>query len=319
MKTIASILFLGAILCIQVTAGPWPHVKVPKITGTVVAFTWVGGFHFQEEDVWQGVNFVGMREAEPVYHLLLNKTNLSAETRKTLTEYGENANFRPKMYSSRGLEDEEVILMIDSSRLKEIVVGAQITIEDYDIAADEFTSWVKHQRFLVDGKSPTEGRQDDDDDAPASDSQPKKAEQPATKPADIRQDPRILSREAMEKLPALAVDLNADGGVSIDGEDFTLTQLTVIVKQLMKIEPNLVLHIRGTRDQILHSRPVVRAAASGGLDRVLFMPVDAPKEKGAKTNKPAHPTAISRFVEIRLPARRRLPQTFARKQCVPLP
>ena len=164
-------------------------MKVPKITGTVVAFTWIGGFHFQEEEVWQGNRWIGVRDAEPVYHLLLNKTNLTAEMRKSLTEYGENANFRPKMYSSRGVEDEEVILMIDSSRLKEIVVGAQIIIEDYDIAADEFTSWVKHQRFLVNGKSPTEARQDDDDAAPASDSPPKTAEQPgaaqpATQPAD---------------------------------------------------------------------------------------------------------------------------------------
>ena len=81
--------------------------------------TWVGGFHFQQEDVWRGVNFIGMRETEPVYHLLLNKTNLSAQTRKTLIEYGENANFRPKIYS-RGEEADEVILMIESPRLKEM-------------------------------------------------------------------------------------------------------------------------------------------------------------------------------------------------------
>ena len=188
MKRLASILLISQLLCFHVTAGPWPHVKIPKITGTVVAVTWVGGFHFQQEDVWRGVNFIGMRETEPVYHLLLNKTNLSAETRKTLIEYGENANFRPKIYS-RGEEADEVILMIESPRLKEIVVGAQITIEDYDIAADEFTSWENHREFLVNGKTPTEAKQDGKDAPPVSGSQSKRAEQPgaaqpATQPAD---------------------------------------------------------------------------------------------------------------------------------------
>ncbi len=102
----------------------------------------------------------------------------------------------------------------------------------------------------------------------------------------IRQDPKILGREAMEKLPELAVDMNAAGGVTIDGEEFTLAQLTVIVKQLLQHEPNLVLRIRGTRDQILHSRPVVRAAASGGLDRFLFNGADDRKDKDSGRKEP---------------------------------
>jgi len=175
---LAAILIQGVII-----AAPWPPVKAPKISGTVVAFTWVGGFHHQQEEVWPVVNPTGVSEFSPTYFLLLNKTNLTKKQRKEITEYSQNTNFRPKIFS-RHLEKDEVIVMIRSPRLKEMVIGAKIGLTDYDIRADEFTSWSKHAALMVDGKKPTKGRQDGEDEV-EPDKKPAEqdgTEQPATAP-----------------------------------------------------------------------------------------------------------------------------------------
>ena len=52
-----------------------------------MAFTWIGSFHYQEEDVWPVVNHVGVYQTAPRYYLLLSKTNLSEKQRKELTQY----------------------------------------------------------------------------------------------------------------------------------------------------------------------------------------------------------------------------------------
>lgn len=73
----AAIAFAFVVFLFPVAAAPLPVVELPSVKGTVVAFTWGGGFHCEQKDVWQGVNPVGMREAVPTCFLLLHKTNLS--------------------------------------------------------------------------------------------------------------------------------------------------------------------------------------------------------------------------------------------------
>lgn len=164
---LATILIQGLII-----AAPWPPVEAPKISGTVVTFTWIGGFHHQQEEVWSVVNPTGVSEFCPTYFLLLNKTNLTKKLRKEITKYSQKTNFRPKIFS-RPLEKDEVIVMVRSPRLREMVVGAKVKLTDYDIRADEFTSWSKHEELVVNGKKPTKGRQDGDDEAEPGESDKK--------------------------------------------------------------------------------------------------------------------------------------------------
>ena len=185
---IALACLVAANLCLD--AAPWPPIKVPKITGTITAFSWVGEINFQHEEVWTIVNLTGLNKSVPLYFLRLGKTNLPRETRESITHYSKNTDFRPKILDSF-LEDDEMIILIGSSRLKEVAVGIAIELTNYEIAADEFTSWAKQEKFLVDGRVPTKAKEKEEESAQGKTGNATKAEQAVDgKPPEAPQPPR---------------------------------------------------------------------------------------------------------------------------------
>lgn len=54
--------------------------------------------------------------------------------------------------------------MVESLRLKEMDVGVVIEVQDYEIRADEFTSWSKYSGLLLNGMKATEGKQSRDNE-----------------------------------------------------------------------------------------------------------------------------------------------------------
>ncbi|WP_435892763.1 hypothetical protein [Oceaniferula spumae] len=152
MKTIFTL--ITALLIGGVVAAPLPHIKLKTLSGTIKSFTWVGSFSQQQESVWPIVNPTGVSKTNARYFLVLSTTNLTKEQRDKITSYGRNANFAPKILNefTTFLEDDEVIVMVQSERIKHLKVGSKVQVEGYDLAGDEFDIWEKHSSFLIDGK-----------------------------------------------------------------------------------------------------------------------------------------------------------------------
>jgi hypothetical protein len=158
MKAIITSLLFTLSIAVSCIGAPFPAVKAPKITGKIVAATWVGLFHYDEINVHPYVNIEGVGESSPKYYIILSATNLSDQLRKKISQYTKNSNFAPKLLQ-RELKEGEMILIMNSPRLIELKVGALLKITNYDIRGDEFRSWVKHDKLTLNGAKPTKAKQ----------------------------------------------------------------------------------------------------------------------------------------------------------------
>jgi hypothetical protein len=128
-----------------------PHPRTDKTTvrGTIVDWTWRGKIDYEEE--FEGLAFGHTIPSHYIIRLKLVKKR--SDILNTINLY---SRFLPIGIGidDDDLKENEVIVYLPTARLKGLLKGVRITIENYSIAADDAGPVAESTNILINGKSP---------------------------------------------------------------------------------------------------------------------------------------------------------------------
>ena len=128
---------------------PLAGIKKATIRGTIVDWKWRGALNYQEQTQGQAFQCV-----IPSHYLIRLKIDGGRnEQHNTIIRFSRLLLIGTGMVDE-DLKKDEVLIFLPTSRLEGLKTGANLTIEDYSIAADERVPWAESARILIDGKSP---------------------------------------------------------------------------------------------------------------------------------------------------------------------
>ena len=131
-------------------AVPFPPSEPVNLSGTIDSFVWVDKAYFE----YVGDDILLSSAQAPAHYLVIVKTtSVDKKTRELLTFETKVAGFMGLSHaiSSVELEEDEMIILITSSKIKSMKKGAKIEITGYSLSGDERGRGEVFKSLKIDG------------------------------------------------------------------------------------------------------------------------------------------------------------------------
>lgn len=150
LTTISRLVHLVLLLtAIPAFSVPLPRTEKTTIQGTVVDWTWRSEIDFQQE--FQGRAYGQMIPGHYIIRLKIQKKR--NDLFNTINGYSRLLRIGIGI-DADDLKEDELIVYLPTSRLKGLLKGAKLTIEDYSISADDSGAEASSSKILIDDATP---------------------------------------------------------------------------------------------------------------------------------------------------------------------
>lgn len=150
MKFLCLYLVLSLTVLQQCFATPLTSVKVPRLTGKVVAVLWLSAQSAEVDD--KDIHLTKDSSSDR-YFVIIESHNLSDKQAKSISWYSQISSVLvTNVFQRRELKKGECLILVTSPVIKRLKRGSSIEVIGYEIGGDEFGSASTSKGIIVDGK-----------------------------------------------------------------------------------------------------------------------------------------------------------------------